>query len=249
MNINNKIVLITGGGSGIGFEIAKQLVEKGNKVIITGRNADKLKNATEKIGGDITYIPTDINSESDVDALVNEVNTKFGALDVLINNAGQAYMFEVDGGDAYDNAIHEFDTNFFSVIRLSDKLLPLLSKQPEAAIVNVTSVVSFIPSLPIPTYAASKAALRSYTISLRETLRKKNSPVKVFELLPPLVDTEFSAGIGGHNGIPPKQVADEFIAGFEKDEYEVRVGMTNDLYHLHLSSPQAAFEALNSREG
>ena len=248
MNINNKIVLITGGGSGIGFEIAKQLVAKHNKVIITGRTADKLKAATEKIGGSIAYIPTDINSESDVDALVKQVTNEFGALDILINNAGQAYVYDVKGDDAFDKSIHEFTTNLFSIIRLTNKFLPLLGKQAEAAVVNVSSVVAFIASATLPTYAASKAALHSYTQALRELLRRNESTVQIYELMPPLVNTEFSAEIGGANGIPPKQVADEFIAGFENGDPEIRVGNTEPLYRLSLSSPEEAFAALNSRQ-
>ncbi len=77
----------------------------------------------------------------------------------------------------------------------------------------------------------------------------KATPVKVFELFPPLVNTEFSAEIGGENGIPPSQVADEFIAGFEQDDYEILVGFTAEFYRMFLASPQEAFVALNQARG
>jgi len=245
MNITNKTVLITGGGSGIGFEIAKALIAKNNKVIITGRSVDRLKAAAEKLGN-VSYLATDINSEADVDRLVAHVEVTFGGLDVLINNAGQAYLFDLTGADAYDKAVHEFSTNFFAIIRLTNKLLPLLKASNDAAIVNVSSVVSYVPGSAIATYSASKAALHSYTQSLRFLLAKDTS-IKIFELMPPLVDTDFSAEIGGANGIPPKQVADEFIAAVENDEYEIRVGNTAGLYQLFLSSPDEAFAAMNQR--
>lgn len=137
-------------------------------------------------------------------------------------------------------------TNYLSVIRLSEGLLPTLHQQPEAAIVNVTSIVAFAPGVQLATYAASKAALHSYTRSLRFSL-DNHTAVKVFELMPPLVDTELSAEIGGKNGIPPSQVADELLHGFENDTYEIHVGGTADLYKLYLSSPEDALKAINQQ--
>jgi uncharacterized oxidoreductase len=128
---------------------------------------------------------------------------------------------------------------------LNELLLPLLKQQPAAAIFNVSSIVAITPAAGIATYSASKAALHSYTLSLRHKLAQ-TSGVKVFELLPPLVDTEFSAGIGGHNGIPPSEVAEALVEGLEKEEYEIHVGRTKDVYHLYLSSPAEAFQAMNA---
>jgi len=244
MNITGKTILITGGGSGIGFEIAKLLSNKGNKVIITGRSEDRLQNAAAQLNN-VSYIATDVNSESDIVNVVNRVTTEFGGLDILINNAGAANYYKLgDGSDNYNQAAEEIQTNYLSVIRLTDKLLPLLRASKEAAIVNVSSIVVFAPGINLPTYAASKAALHSYTRALRYTLAKTTS-IKVFELMPPLVNTEFSAIIGGANGIPPLQVAQSLIDGFEKDDYELHVGNTADLYKLYLSSPEQALQTLN----
>jgi uncharacterized oxidoreductase len=101
--------------------------------------------------------------------------------------------------------------------------------------------VAFVPGS-LATYSASKAALHSYTQSLRIAL--EDTPVKVFELMPPLVDTQFSAPIGGHNGISPVKVAEDLITALETDDYEIRVGQTEDLYQLFLSSPAKALEYL-----
>jgi uncharacterized oxidoreductase len=244
MNISNKTVLITGGGSGIGFEIARLLSEKGNRVIITGRNQTRLDKAASQLTN-TTAISCDITVEADVQQLVKQVQDKFGDLSVLINNAGAAYAYQLAAGsNAFDKAGEEISTNYLSLIRLTELLLPVLHKQKEAAIVNVSSIVVFAAGAGIPTYSASKAAVHSYTQSLRHIL-SKDSNIKVFELMPPLVNTDFSKEIGGENGIPPLQVAEEFLAGVSKDEYEIHVGQTASLYQLFLSSPQNAFNALN----
>jgi uncharacterized oxidoreductase len=244
MNITNKTILITGGGSGIGFEIAKLLSQKGNKVIITGRTEVKLQNAASQLNN-VSYIACDINSEADINSLVNKITEEFGSLDILINNAGQASAYKLAAGvNAYTKAAAEIQTNYLSVIRLTEKLLPLLTGQKETAIVNVTSIVAFVPGINLPTYAASKSALHSYSQALRYTLAKTTN-IKVFELMPPLVNTEFSAEIGGANGIAPELVAEGLIEGFEKDEYELHIGKTADIYKLFLSSPQEAMNTLN----
>jgi uncharacterized oxidoreductase len=243
MNIIAKTVLVTGGGSGIGFEIAKLLSQKGNKVIITGRTESKLKEAAAKLTN-VSYIACDITSEADIDKLVAHVNKEFGVLDVLINNAGQAYVYKLnEGKDAYTKAAAEMQANYLSVVRLTGKFLPLLSVQKEAAIVNVTSIVAFVPGINMPTYAASKAALHSYTQALRYTMA--GTGIKVFELMPPLVNTGLSVEIGGENGIPPLEVAEGLLDAFENDNYEIHVGQTANLYKLFLSSPQEAMAALN----
>jgi uncharacterized oxidoreductase len=243
MNITGKTILITGGGSGIGFEIAKLLSSSGNRVIITGRSEERLQKAAAQLNN-VSYIATDVNSASGLDNVVDRLNREFGGLDILINNAGQAFLHHLDEGDAYSKAEEEIQTNYLSIIRFIDKLLPLLRASKEAAIVNVTSIVVFAPGINLPTYAASKAALHSYTRALRYTLALTTG-IKVFELMPPLVNTELSAAIGGENGIPPEQVAHGLIDGFEKDEYELHIGNTADLYQLYLSSPEQALNVLN----
>lgn len=244
MNINNKTVLVTGGGSGIGFQIAKQLLAKGNTVIITGRTEEKLKSATEKLPG-LHYITADVNEPGDIAKVAKHLTDNFGGLDILINNAGQASYYKLDEeSDIAAKAYAEIRTNYLAIINLNEKLLPLLKNSAEAAIVNVSSIVAFVANGIIPTYSASKAALHSYTQSLRYAL-SKTTGIKVFELMPPLVDTEFSSAIGGANGIPPSEVADTLIHGFENDIYEIHTGNTAAIYQLSRTSPEDAFYAMN----
>ncbi|MBA0882342.1 SDR family oxidoreductase [Flavobacterium undicola] len=244
MKTTNNTVLISGGSAGIGFEIAKLLSEKGNHVIITGRNEERLNQAAAKLKN-VTAIVSDVSNSEDVERLVEQINSDFPNLNMIINNAGRALVYDIaaENANAYDKAEDEMLTNYLSVIRLNEKLLPLLKKQEAAAIVNVSSVVAFVPGS-LVTYSASKAALHSYTQSLRLALQQETN-VAVFELMPPLVDTEFSAPIGGKNGISPLAVAEQFIAGLEQNEYEIRVGQTEDMYRLYLSSPEDALQLMN----
>lgn len=241
MKTSGNTVLITGGSAGIGLAIARLLSQQNNKVIITGRTPERLAEAARQIPG-VTTIVSDVSNGQDVAKLVKTLEQDFPELNMVINNAGKAHAYELSAtANAADKATEEMVTNYFAVIRLTEQLLPLLLRQQEAAIVNVTSIVVFAPSARISTYSATKAALHSYTQSLRHSI----APLHVFDLMPPLVNTEFSEGIGGANGIPPQQVAEEFFAALGKNQYEIHVGNTEDIYQLMLTSPDAAFAAMN----
>jgi uncharacterized oxidoreductase len=242
MNTTNNTVLITGGSAGIGFEIAKLFSATGNKVIITGRDKQRLDLALAQLTN-ATGIVSDVSKKEDTEALVAIAKRDFPDLNIIINNAGQAHLYDLGNSEnAFEKAQDEILTNYLAVIRLNEKLLPLLKTQKESAIVNVSSVVAIVPGK-IPTYSASKAALHSYTQSLRLSLRSGN--VKVFELMPPLVDTEFSAIINGRTGIAPAVVAQDLIEAIEKDNYEIHVGKTQYIYDLYLQSPAKALKAMH----
>lgn len=246
MKTTNNTVLITGGSAGIGFEIAKQLTAKGNHVIITGRDKARLETAAAQLSN-VTAIAYDVTDADQTAALALRLSQEFPQLNVLINNAGYATAYQDNVSEATgvaEKAALEINTNYLSLIRITEQLLPQLRRQPESAIVNVTSVVAITPGLQTPTYSASKAATHAYTEVLRLSLQ--DSAVKVFELMPPLVATEFSKEIGGlENGIPASQVASELLAGLEKDEWEIHVGVTAQIYALHRESPVKALHALN----
>ncbi|WP_342083053.1 SDR family oxidoreductase [Dyadobacter sp. OTU695] len=245
MKTTGNTILITGGSAGIGFEFAKAFTSKGNHVIITGRNEERLQKAAAQLTN-VTPIVFDVADKQSTDELVARLKNEFPELNVVINNAGKASYYQLDGNeDAATLAEEEITTNYLAIIRLNQQLLPLLQKADEAAIVTVSSIAGLVPNHFLPTYAASKAALHSYTQSLRITLGKASN-IKVFEILPPLVDTEFSAEIGGAtNGIPAKQVADELVEAFESNTYEILTGRTADVFQLFLSNPAAALQAMN----
>jgi len=255
MNTTNNTVLITGGSAGIGFELAALFLEKGNKVIITGRDDERLKTAVEQLkkvsgtGNSITGILSDVTDPTQVDELVTRINKDFPGLNFLINNAGKAYYYKLgEEIDVAEKAAEEMQTNYIAPIRLAEKLLSLLKQQKDSAIVNVSSIVAFAPGRRLATYAASKAALHAYTRTQRFTLEKTAPNVKVFELMPPLVNTEFSKVIGGENGIPPRQVAEDLLKALAENNYEIHVGNTAYVYQLSLSSPAEALQLMNAAE-
>jgi uncharacterized oxidoreductase len=249
MKTTGKIVLITGGGSGIGFQIAKLFSEKGNTVIITGRNESRLKQAAAELRN-VDYFVADLSNEMDIDSLVTHITSNYPSLDVIVNNAANASFYNVGAGaDALEKAREEITTNYFSVINLTEQLLPVLAKRPEAAIVNVTGILALTPAFPMPTHSASKAALRSYTQILRFTLEKQGSAIKVFELMPPLTNTEFSKPIGGANGIAAEAVAEELLKGLENNIAEIRIGRVDGFYKMFFSESEKAVAALNQPQG
>jgi uncharacterized oxidoreductase len=243
MKTTKNTILITGGSAGIGFEIAKIFSKAGNKVIITGRNEERLQKAAAQLEN-VTTIVSDVSKDADIEALTARIKTDFPELNIVINNAGNAYVYSLGSGASAAKAIDEMQTNYFSIINLNEQLIPVLNNHPEAAIVNVSSIVAFVPGSSLPTYSASKAALHSYTKTLRHTLGKAGA-IKVFELMPPLVNTDFSQEIGGEKGIHPSVVATDLFNALETNNYEVRVGQTEDMYQLYRSSPADALVAMN----
>lgn len=243
MRTTGNTILITGGSAGMGLEMARLFVANGNKVIITGRDETRLKAAASELEN-VTAIVSDVANDSDVNALVKRVTNDFPELNVLINNAGRAFAYNLSGGaGAYEKAEDEMMTNYLSVIRLTEKLLPLLEKQAVSAVINVSSITAYAPNAYISTYSATKAALHSYTQSLRLALA--DTSVKVFELMPPLVNTDFSSEIGGEKGIAPSVVAEDVLDAMTNDRFEIRTGATEDIYQLSLSDPEMAFKAMN----
>ncbi|MCX2492101.1 SDR family NAD(P)-dependent oxidoreductase [Pedobacter sp. PF22-3] len=245
MKTSKNTVLLIGGTAGIGLEIAKQLTALDNHVIITGRNQERLYAAASSLNN-VTTVLSDVSKADDIDLLVEKIRSEFPQLNMVINNAGRALLYNLadPNQDAFAHAADEMLTNYLSIIRINQKLLPVLKQQEASAIVNVSSIVAYVPGITLPTYAASKAALHSYSTSLRLSLEE--TTVKVFELMPPLVDTEFSKEIGGHNGIKPSVVADELLTALANDEYEIRVGDTAKIYELFRQSPVDALNVMNA---
>jgi uncharacterized oxidoreductase len=243
MKLTNKTILITGAGSGIGYATAKYLSKKGNKVIIAGRNPDKIQKAGAALG--LTAIVCDVTKAADIENLVAQITAEFGDLSVLINNAGVANLYKLgEGADAFGKAKSEFETNYFAPVRLTESLLPILKKQAEAAIVNITSNVSFHPLIVLPTYSDTKAALHSHTVALRITLAADTN-IKLFEVMPSLIDTEATKNMGGQNGLPTEVVAEDIYNGITNDTYEIYVGETGRQHAEYFADPVAAVHNFN----
>jgi len=244
MNISNKTILITGGGSGIGYAIAKFLREKGNKVIIVGRNSEKLEKAAKELGLD--YVICDVTDETAVKSLVAKLEANYSDLSVLINNAGVGFVYKLgEGANAVEKSKQEFETNYFAPVRLIEALLPLLKKQPDAANVNITSNVAFHPLVVLPTYSDAKTALHSHSVALRLTL-STDTNIKVFEVMPSLINTDATKDMGGEqHGLPPLAVAEEIYNGIKEDCYTIYVGDAGRQYTDYFADPEAAIAKFN----
>lgn len=219
MKIEGNTVLITGGGTGIGFALADALVKAGNEVIICGRRESVLKEAKQKLP-QLHIKVCDVSVERQRKALVSWISSNFKNFNMLINNAGIQRMIDFTSGESNRNTDEdEIDINLKAPIRLCELFVPLLMKQKQAAIVNVSSGLGFCPIAVMPVYCATKAAMHSFTVSVRHQLRKTS--VKVFEIIPPKVDTDLDKG--GRNerqqeerGIPPSEVAVAAMKGLKQ---------------------------------
>lgn len=208
MKTTDNTILITGGGSGIGRALAEAFHALGNQVIIAGRNEKALDETTAANSG-MQSLTIDMTDPTDIRSFASRAAAEFPSLNVLINNAGimrpeKLLAQQDDLGDAEQMVT----TNLLGPIRLTIALLPLLQKQPSAAVMNVSSGLAFVPWAMTPTYCATKAAIHSYTQSLRYQL--KDTAVEVLELVPPYVQTTL---MGNHQVNDPRAMPlDEFIA-------------------------------------
>jgi len=248
MQIKGKTVLITGGASGIGLEAAKQFLANGASVIITGRNQEKLDEA-KKLYPAITAIKSDVSDADDAQKLFNHVQ-QLGGIDILYNNAGvltDPINLGIANDQHFDDASYEMNVNYLGVIRLNNLFINMLKSRKESAIINTTSLLSYVPSLLEATYAASKVALQFYTKALRKHLQILNSSVKVFELLPPLVATEMTTDMNGKK-MTTADMVKAFIAGLQKDQLTIRIGDTKVAYVLSRLFPKLIFNLANPKK-
>jgi uncharacterized oxidoreductase len=188
MKISGNTILITGGGSGIGRALAEACHAKGNKVIITGRRLSVLDETTKANPG-ISALTLDVTHAEGITEFTQQLLSQYPDLNVLINNAG-IMVPENLLTDEIDTKVaeHTIATNLLGPIRLISALLPHLHKQANGVIITVTSGLAFMPLAMTPSYCATKAAIHSYTQSLRYQLR--NTPLQVIEIAPPYVQTE-----------------------------------------------------------
>ncbi len=190
MKMTGNTILITGGGSGIGRGLAEAFHKLGNEVIIAGRRKDVLESTAAENPG-MKFVIADVDSPDAVKTFAEKIAADFPALNVLLNNAGimRPEDFAADVVDV-STAEAEITTNLLGPIRLTAALLPLLKTQSESAVLMVTSGLAFTPLAGTPTYCATKAAIHSFSQSLRYQLRETS--VQVLELAPPYVQTELS---------------------------------------------------------
>ncbi|MCW3796853.1 SDR family oxidoreductase [Sphingomonas sp. BN140010] len=211
MKTSGNTILLTGGGSGIGRELARRWAEAGNTVIIAGRRLDALEE-TAQGNPSIHPVQFDASDGAATDAFVTTLLDRFPALNVLVNNAGIMRQEDPRSRRDLSDAEATVTTNLLGPIRLIDALIDYLSAQPDSVIVNVTSGLATVPQPLFATYSATKAALHSYTVSLRNRLKGK---VEVIELVPPGVQTDLTPGQATRPGyMPLAEFVDEVISLF-----------------------------------
>ncbi|QEC43796.1 SDR family oxidoreductase [Pseudobacter ginsenosidimutans] len=187
MDLKNSSILITGGTSGIGLGLVKQLIKEGATVIVTGRKLDAL-NETKKQFPGVHVFQSDVSNPGDIEDLYQNVTTKFPDLNIIINNAGLMRLIDLqDPSLDLENINREVATNLTGTIQMVHRFLPHLITKKSAAIVNVSSGIAFMPYSAAPIYSATKAGVRAYTQALR--LQLGNTSVRVFEMIPPGVNT------------------------------------------------------------
>lgn len=211
MKQTGNTILITGGGSGIGEALAHRFHDLGNTVIVAGRRQDALDRAAEG-RPNLHTLALDVESAAGVADFAQRLLAAHPAVNVLVNNAGIMRSERLDGARDLADTEATIATNVLGPIRLTNALIDHLARQADAAIVNVTSGLAFVPLVSAPTYSATKAFMHSYTVSLRHALSGR---VEVIELAPPAVQTSLTPGQETRAGYQPlDDFADEVLALF-----------------------------------
>ena len=245
MNLSNNTVLITGGSTGIGLAMAEQYLKAGSKVIICARKQEKLDEAKKKIPALTTYL-CDVLGKSQRESLAQKVISDFPDINILVNNAGIQRQNNFVKGADMTSAAEEIETNFMAYVHFSALFIPHLMSKPDAAIINISSGLGFIPIARMPIYCATKAAIHSFSWSLRHQL--KNTSVKVFEIIPPTVDTDLDHGTrpASFRGISLNEFIPEAMKAIENDTYEAPIGMAKSFFDsANIKSREEAFNRMN----
>ncbi len=250
MKTSGNTVLITGGATGIGYALAEAFLSQGNQVAICGRREQRLREASTSHPEILTFA-ADVATEAGRAALVEWATSQLKGLNVLVNNAGiQRDINFTKGIGESRSGPSEIGINFEAPILLSGMLIPHLAGKPEAAIINVSSGLGFVPAARMPVYSATKAGLHAFSMALRHQLKPLG--IKVFELIPPAIDTELNPeGRAGRGGFRVDLKPPEFVAavmkGLAADSFEIGYGTTERSIRASREELEKSFQQMNSR--
>lgn len=243
MNFQSHTVLITGGGSGIGLSLAEAFLQHGSRVVICGRDPQKLALAVQRFPA-LHALECDVSSETDVVRLKDKLLAQGIRPTLLINNAAlqvHTDFLKTHPPEGFFALEQEVATNFTGLVKLTHLMLPILQEAPEAAIVNVTSGLAFVPKKTAPVYCATKAAVHAFSVALRYQIQDAGKPIQLLEAVLPLVDTPMTSGRGNARlKVSPESVAKRIIRGLSQNEHEVHVGGARLLLLLHRFVPALA---------
>lgn len=250
MKASGNTVLITGGSTGIGFAMAQAFLAQGNEVLICARREKRLQEAKERLGG-VHVRVCDVANAADRKSLLEWATGSYRNLNILVNNAGiQRDIDFTQGIEEYHAGGNEIAINLEAPVVLSGLFIPHLAKQPDAAIINVSSGLGFIPAARMPVYSATKAAMHAFSMALRHQLKAVG--IKVYEVVPPAVDTELNqegrGKRGGYRaGLGPEEFVAAVMTGLANDVFEIGYGMTERAVKASREELDASFEQMNSR--
>ena len=235
MQLHKNKILITGATAGIGKALTEKFLELDNEIIAVGRNEKKLENFAE-LDNRIIPFKCDISRQEELDKLILFIEQEHKNLNILINNAGIQYNYYFANElQLLHKVEHEINVNFLAPLKLITLLLPTIQTNDNSAIVNVSSGLAIVPKSQAPVYCGTKAGIHIFSKSLRYQLEK----VKVFEIIPPLVDTSMTKG-RGKGKISPQRLTNEFVKAFKKNQYEVNIGKVKLLRIINRISPRIA---------
>ncbi len=244
MVLQKNTILITGGSSGIGLELAKRLIEKDNKVIICGRSKKKLEKAKAKYPN-IEIFQCDLSKEKECVRLAHWIKETYKGCNILINNAAIVHVanFYKDG-EILEKVKTEIHTNLIAPIILTKLFIPILENNPKPKLINITSVLAYVPKADYPSYSATKSALHSFTQTLRMQMEK--SAIDILEVFLPTVNTPFHKDSPPKKAISVEKAVDKMISGIEKGEIEIRVGIAKLVYLMSRIAPKFALKKVNN---
>ena len=242
MNLSSNVILITGGGSGIGLAFAERFLAAGNSVIICGRDEAKLRSVQSRFPS-IHIRQCDVAVEAERIALCEWAVKEFPKLNVFVNNAGVQRYPKLRSANEWKLIKEELTINIEAAMHLPLLLAPHLAAQPKSAILNVTSGLSFVPLSRAPVYSATKAAMHSFTLSLRHHLR--DTSIEVIEIIPPAVQTDLG-GPGLHDsGVPLAEFADAAFEQLKSGSNEVSYGFSAKTSKASRAELDETFKRMN----
>lgn len=209
--LTDKVALVTGAGSGIGEAIATLLHEEGAKVVLAGRNKDKLQNVANQLAQDsVKVVPTDVTKKEEVDELIKIAQQTFGGLDIVINSAGQMLSSKITDYqvDEWDSMI---DVNIKGALYTAQAALPTMLEQSSGHLINIASISGFEVTKSSTIYSATKVAVHTITQGLEKELAKTG--VKVTSISPGMVDTAITAAYNptDRKKLEPQDIAEAVL--------------------------------------
>jgi len=246
MDTKGNTILITGATRGIGLELLSKFYAEKNKIIAVARNDEGLEKLRTQFKN-IDTIQCDLSKDKSINDLIEKVKIDHPDLNTLINNAGiQVNFYDHKFGEkqeSWKKLADEIQINYTAPVQLTYRLIPILKRNRNASIVNVSSGLAFAPKKSAPVYCGTKAGIHIFTKALR--YQYENSNLKIFEIIPPLVETEMTKG-RGKNKLTPVELVEEFFNAFRKDRYEVNIGKTKLLRIIQRISPRIADNILKN---